>query len=166
MRFEQINKDNTEQYQTLLSLWIPYLREICDDDETANETDEELAKYAKQRVNIQGSRNDLFFELVYQENECIGFAYYAVDLGGIKNLLEPGYGYIMEFYVKPESRRKGYATMMFKHIEEIFTKLHVPKLYLTPESKTGIPFWYQMGFKDSGLTDPDNHMPIYIKNNL
>lgn len=164
LSFEQLLKGNELQYQELIAMWIPYMREIFKDDmDTQNESDADLEKYAYQRVNIQGQRKDMHFELVYLEKEVIGFALYAVDLGGIKGLIEPGYGYIMEYYIIPSKRRKGYGMELYQHLVEVFKSHKVKYLYLTPDNTLGIHFWSQMGFLDSGKIDPDNKMPIYIK---
>lgn len=164
LQYEQILPGNERQYQELISLWVPYMREIFkDDEETQNESDADLEKYALQRVNIQGKRNDMHFELVYLEKEVIGFAFYAVDLGGIKGIIKPGYGYIMEYYIIPSKRRNGYATELYRHVADTFKHHNIEQLYLTPDSTTGIPFWSKMGFSDSGKIDPDNKISIYIK---
>lgn len=164
LKYEQILVGNDRQYQELISMWIPYMREIFkDDQETQNESDLDLEKYALQRINIQGKRNDMHFELVYVDKEVIGFAFYAVDLGGIKGIVEAGYGYIMEYYIIPSRRRSGYATELYQHVFDTFENHKVNYLYLTPDNESGIPFWLKMGFYDSGKVDPDNKMPIYIK---
>lgn len=162
--FEQIIKGNEVQYKELIAMWIPYMREIFKDDmDVQNESDADLERYAYQRVNIQGERKDMHFELVYLGKEVIGFALYAVDLGGIKGLIEPGYGYIMEYYIVPNKRRKGYGMELYQHLVEVFKSHKVKYLYLTPDNTLGIRFWFRMGFLDSGKIDPDNKMPIYIK---
>ncbi|OPJ64397.1 GNAT family N-acetyltransferase [Clostridium oryzae] len=163
--YEQIVTGNMHQYNELISMWIPYMREIYKDDiELINESDITLEKYAKQRVDIQGKRNDMHFELVYTcENILVGFGFCAVDLGGIKGIIDPGYGYIMEYYIVLKMRRRGYATKLFQHVTYLFKKHGVTQMYLTPDSISGIPFWTTVGFKNSEKIDPDNNMPIYEK---
>ena len=164
LRYVQINRDDEKQLKLLLSMWILYEREVNKDEkEMQEDTDNDLEKCARQRVNIQGNRNDMHFEMCFDGDELIGFALFAVDLGGIRGILEGGYGYIMEYYIRKEFRRKGYATKLFIHIVDVFQKHGSKKIYLTPDSISGIPFWNKMGFKDSGKIDPDNKMPIYIK---
>ena len=164
LKYVQINRDDEKQLKLLLSMWIPYMREVNKDDKEMQEDgDDDLEKFAMQRVNIQGNRNDMHFEMCFDGDELIGFALFAVDLGGIKGILEGGYGYIMEYYIRKESRRKGYATKLFIHIVDVFLKHGSEKIYLTPDSIAGVPFWNEMGFTDSGKIDPDNKMPILIK---
>ena len=87
---------------------------------------------------------------------------YAIDLGGIKGILEAGYGYIMEIYIVPDYRRKGMGVQVYKHIEKTLKTDGAEKIYLTPDSVNGVPFWETLGFTDSGNCDPDNKMHIYI----
>ena len=136
MKFLQIQKDNDEQFQQLLSMWIPYFKEIG-----ITESDLVITKYARQRVNIQGKQEDMHFELCFDDSILVGFCFFAVDLGGIKNILPPNLGYIMEFYVLPKYRRQGYGSKMFKHIEKTFLSHGTESMYLTPEEVSGEPFW-------------------------
>jgi len=159
LQFNQIKKDNEEQCQLLLNMWIPYFNEISKNPEGT----EELIKYARQRVNIQGKRDDMHFELCYLNDIIIGFCFYAVDLGGIKNIIDPNYGYIMEFYVLPQYRRKGFGRIIYEHIEKTFSDHGAKYIYLTPEENNGEPFWLSLGFVNCGKIDPDNLMPILIK---
>lgn len=165
LRFEQIEPGNENHRLEALSLWIPYIKEIyVDDPEEMSKKDEELEKELQARIEIQGQQYGMHFELVYSEcNELVGFTFYAVDHGGIEGMLEAGYGYIMEYYICPKHRRKGYAASVFLHVQTMLVRDGVKRLYLTPDSKTGVPFWTAMGFYETGLIDPDNHMPIYIK---
>lgn len=164
LRYKQILPGDERQYKELIAMWIPYMHEVLKEDiEIQNESDDDLARYAQQRINIQGRRNDMHFELVYLEKEVIGFAFYAVDLGGIKGIIEPGYGYIMEYYIVPKKRRRGYATMLYQHLVEVLKEHGTKVAYLTPDTISGVDFWSSIGFLDSGKIDPDNKMPIYIK---
>ncbi|EQB86800.1 GNAT superfamily N-acetyltransferase [Clostridium punense] len=158
IKFIQIDKGNVKQFQQLLNMWIPYFKEIG-----SSESDSMITEYARQRVSIQGSRDDMHFELCFDDSILIGFCFYAVDLGGIKGILPPNMGYIMEFYVLPQYRRQGYGSEMFKHIEKTFLSHCIEAMYLTPDEVNGKPFWCCLGFEDSGKIDPDNHSPIYIK---
>lgn len=158
IKFIQIDKENEKQFQQLLNMWIPYFKEIG-----SSESYSMITEYARQRVNIQGSREDMHFELCFDDSVLIGFCFYAVDLGGIEGILPPNMGYIMEFYVLPQYRRQGYGREMFKHVEKTFLSHCIEAMYLTPDEVNGKPFWCCLGFEDSGKIDPDNHSPIYIK---
>ncbi len=165
MSEKYIQVENSEKYIKLLtSLWISYIREIYEGDiEIQNKTDNEIAGWLIGRINIQGQRDTMHLELIYSDEILVGFAMYAIDLGGIKGIVEAGLGYIMELYILPEYRRKGIASKVFSHMENVLQNQGALQIYLTPDSGSGIPFWKNAGFRDSGKTDPDNKMPIYIK---
>lgn len=157
-------ENNPKDITLLTPLWISYMREIYEGDlEVENAADDEIAGWLIGRVKIQGQRDTMHFELIYSNDALAGFAMYAIDLGGIKGLIDAGYGYIMELYIVPDFRRKGLASKVSAYIENILKSQGAQQIYLTPDSASGVPFWKAIGYRDSGKTDPDNKMPIYIK---
>ena len=165
LTYLQIDKDNEEHFENAKSLWLPFIREVNEHDGTA-ETDEEITDGLNKRISVQGSRPDMHFEIAFLGEEPVGIAMFAIDTGTVYGLLEAGYGTVMGFFIKQEQRRKGFGKEFFRHIEEILKKDGAPKIYLTPDGVTGEPFWRAMGLSDSGKTDPDNKMPIYIKDKI
>lgn len=162
--YKQIYIKDENLLNKLIPVWVQYMREIYSSDiDVQKESDDILINWLIERVNIQGQRNSMHFECVFEDDYLIGFIFYAIDLGGIKGILEAGLGYIMEMYVKPEYRRKKYGTIIYEHAKEMLLKDGAINAYLTPDSNSGIPFWKNIGFTDSGKIDPDNKMPIYIK---
>lgn len=115
------------------------------------------------RIGIQGLRDTMHFELMYCNDECIGICNFAIDLGGIKGLIDQGYGYIMGFYIAKDKRRLGYGREFFQHIENVLREDGANHIYLTPDEVTGLPFWESLGFINSQLIDPDEKLPIFIK---
>jgi GNAT superfamily N-acetyltransferase len=105
----------------------------------------------------------MHFELIFCDDKLIGFANFAIDTGGISGLIEKGYGCVMEFYIIPEFRRKGYGELLYRHIEETLVSDGAQHIYLISDTGAGVPFWGVMGFNDSGKIDPDNGQPILIK---
>ncbi|MCD8119949.1 MAG: GNAT family N-acetyltransferase [Lachnospiraceae bacterium] len=164
LKFSAVKPGNVTKMERLAALWIPYMREIYADDMEFHDTVEELRAGLAKRVRTAAIQKNMYFELAENaEGEAVGFVFYALDRGGISGILPAGYGYIMEVYVAPENRRHGYATEMYRHMRDTFAGIGVRTMYLTPDSHSGVPFWKKMGFRDSGLTDPDNHMPIYVR---
>ena len=165
LRFIQIAKENQDLYNDILPLWLEYFDELRKNDNNEEKpTKDETIHDLNRRINIQGSRSDMHFELLYYDSICIGFANFAIDTGGISRLIEKGYGFVLEYYIAPEFRRKGYGKLFYEHIEEILKNDGTQNVYLTSDTVTGVPFWGAMGFSDSGKIDPDNKLPIYIKN--
>lgn len=162
LRFLQIEKDNTEHFELIRPLWSAFCREVNEHDGVFR-TDDELTDALRKRIGIQGSRPDMHFELALSGEEAVGFAMFAIDLGTVYGLLEKGCGTIMGFYIKPENRRQGLGREMYEHIESTLRSDGAPKIYLTPDSVTGVPFWTALGFANSGKFDPDDKKYIYIR---
>ena len=163
LRFIQLRKDDPELFAMAREVWLPFIQET-DAHDGIEETDEEILNGLEKRIAIQGTRNDMHFELALLGDAVIGIAMFAIDLGTIYGILDaPGYGTVMGFYIKPNHRRKGFGRLFFQHIQAVLKDDGAPKLYVCPDSVTGIPFWLAMGFADSGKRDPDVEMPIYIK---
>lgn len=162
LTYLQIDKSNAEHFEKSKSLWLPFIYEVNEHDGTM-ETEEEITNELRKRISIQGNRPDMHFEIALLDNEPVGIAMFAIDTGTVYGLLEAGYGTVMGFYIMPEHRRKGLGREFYRHIEKILKKDGAPKIYLTPDGITGEPFWRAMGFTYSGKIDPDNKMPIYIK---
>lgn len=162
LKFIQIEKDKIEHYEFAKKLWLPFSREL-DEHEGISETEEEILYDLSRRINIQGSRENMHFELALLGNEPIGIAMFAIDNGTVYGLLESGYDVITGFYISPEYRRNGYGREFFGHIEQTLKADGAPKIYLTPDGVTGKPFWVSLGFENSGKFDLDDKKYIYIK---
>ena len=163
LRFIQLQGGDPELFAMAKEVWLPFIRETNAHD-GIEETDEEIISDLEKRISIQGTRNGMHFELALLGDTVIGIAMFAIDLDTIYGILDaPGYGTVMGFYIKPEHRRRGLGRLFFEHIQTVLEKDGAPKLYVCPDSVTGIPFWLAMGFADSGKRDPDVDMPIYIK---
>lgn len=162
LNFIQIEKGNNHHYELAEKLWIPFSEEL-DEHEGISETREEIIHDLTRRINIQGNRDNMHFELLLKENTPIGIAMFAIDTGTVYGLLESGYGVITGFYIRPEYRMKGFGRKFFEHIENILINDGAPKIYLTPDGVTGEPFWVSLGFENSGKFDPDDKKYIYIK---
>ena len=163
IKYIQICKENQDLYNKILPQWVDYFNNLYWETEDEKPTDDEIIGDLNRRINIQENRANMHFELFFDNDMLIGFSNFAIDTGGISGLIEKGYGTVMEYYIAPEFRRKGYGKIFYKHIEETLKNDGTQNIYLTPDPSTGEPFWVAMGFKDSGKVDPDNNYPIYIK---
>lgn len=153
---------NKRKYNKLLeSIMLPYCREL--DSNVGRETpDATLKKFIASIVSMSEDK-DRFVELCCFGEDLIGFVYGKIDREGHRGYIRPGWGYVMEFYVKPEYRRKGYGKEMYNHLENIFKSNGVSKIWLTADPITGEPFWSAVGFTNSGEKSPENNLYIYEK---
>lgn len=162
LKFVQIHKDNAQQFETASKLWLPFTQELNSHDGKIQDNIQ-IVDGLRKRISIQGLREDMHFELAYSDDEAIGIAMFAIDLGTVYGLLEKGYGTVMGFYIHPNYRRKGFGSEFWTHIEATLRADGASKFYVCPDAVTGVPFWTRLGFTDSGKIDPDEQKPIYIK---
>lgn len=143
-------------FNILLPMWKAYTQEI-------GEIEEDLITETalKKRIQVSEKMERIFFDVIEMEEKVVGFVFCSVD-GGIKGLIPAGYGYIMEFYVLPEYRRQHIAATVVNELCEYFRKQKCPKIYLTP-AESSVEFWEKLRFANSKLSDPDNHLDIYMK---
>ena len=107
IKYTQLNsKSNEEQKQEFERLVLLYGAEL-DTHQNRTTPKEILSKWAKSMITVQGDK-DRHLELCYDGDILIGFLYGKIDHPDHKGYIKVGYGYIMEFYVLPEFRRKGY----------------------------------------------------------
>lgn len=140
---------------------LPYCQEL--DSNVGRETlDATLKKFIASIVSMSEDK-DRFVELCYLGEDLIGFAYGKIDREGHRGYVHPGWGYVMEFYVKSEYRRNGYGRENYKHRENIFKTNGVSNIWLTADPVAGEPFWSAIGFTNSGEKSPENNLYIYEK---
>ena len=152
LKFIQCKKDDKEHRNILLEMMIPYFKEIYTDCEDASEVEvpsyEFIAKFTDDMINMQGP-HDIHFEICYETDDMpIGFYHAKVDHHD-----RPGHGFIMEFYILPEYRRRGYGKIMYQRIETLFAEHGVKQMYLNSNSFTGMPFFESLGFKNADVKE-------------
>lgn len=155
IEYRQIYEHNHDLYQDLLPQWIDYMKWLDEQDDLTTSNDEFIHDLNR-RVKQQGSRNDMHFELCYVDGKFVGFSHYAI-------IKDTDKGYLMEMYISPEYRRKGYGRKFYNHIEQTLKCEGANQISLTTDTDTGMSFWTSVGFCDTGEIDPDNNMSIYIK---
>ena len=124
--------------EKLFPMWKAYMIEIGEKD-----TDEDLRNGLINRLNTQ-SHGNIFFELMWCGYNMVGFVFYSVD-GGIKDVILPGYGYIMEFFITPQWRGKKIGVRCIRKVVEKLKQKGCPKIYLT-SVETSEEFWKKSGF--------------------
>lgn len=129
----------------------------------AEQPPEKTIKRFISSIADMSENTDRFVELCYLDKVLIGFAYGKIDREEHRGYVRPGWGYVMEFYVKPEYRRNGYGKEIYKHLENTFKSNGVSNIWLTADPITGEPFWNAVGFTNSGERSPENNLYIYEK---
>jgi len=161
LTFVKICDNSSENCEIFKSLMLLYAKEL-DKHQNRQTTKEFLLKWIDGIIKIQGDA-DRHLELCYDDKTLIGFLYGNIDHPEHKGFIKPGYGYIMEFYVLHQHRRKGYGKEMFLHLEKLFESDGAQRMYLTADPVTGKPFWEQLGFIATGEISHENKLQIYEK---
>lgn len=158
IKLDPQNKMHCVEFLTLVRL---YAKEL--DSHTGRTTPDELiAKWTDSIIKMQGE-SDRHLKLCYDSKILIGFLYGKIDKPEHKGYKKIGYGYIMEFFVLPQHRLKGYGREMFYHLEKLFAKGGAKCMYLTADGVTGKPFWTSLGFIATGEISLENSQEIYEK---
>ena len=153
---------NKRKYNKILeNIMLPYCQEL--DRNVGRETPEETLKRFIASIASMSEDKDRFVELCYLGKDLIGFAYGKIDRERHRGYVRPGWGYVMEFYVKPEHRRNGYGKKIYKHLENILKSNGVSNIWLTADPVTGEPFWSAVGFTNSGEKSLENNLYICEK---
>lgn len=161
IKYVQLFADNAEKCKVFESLMYEYIDEMNEHSERPLPK-EFQQKWINSIIAMQGP-TDRHLELCYVENTPIGFLYGKIDHEDHKGFIKPGYGYIMEFYVKPNYRRNGYGKIMFNRMERLFLADGAKMMYLTADPVTGKPFWEAIGFSNINEKSPENQLYIYEK---
>ena len=161
INFVRLTADHPRQHSIFEALMYDYI------DEMNLHSHRPLPKQFQKKwidsiIAMQGPQ-DRYLELCCVADTPIGFLYGKVDHEDHKGFIKPGWGYIMEFYVAPEYRRKGFGKQMFHRLEELFRHDGVNMMYLTADPVTGKPFWEAMGFVSTGEVSPQNNLLIIEK---
>ena len=162
LKFVQLNAENHEDCENFRALMQLYVHELGEHD-GEQLSPEFLQKWIASIIRMQGD-SDRHLELCCDGETLIGFLYGKVDHPHHKGFIKPGYGYIMEFFVLPEHRRKGLGRKMYQHLEALFRRDGAQRMHLTADPVTGKPFWTAMGFTSIGENSPENGQEIFEKN--
>ena len=161
IKYVKVTADNEDLCKAFKALMVTYIGELDAHSDTPLPM-EFLPKWIDSIIAMLGPQ-DRHLELCYIGEDLIGFLYGKVDHADHKGFIKVGFGYIMEFYVCPQYRRRGYGRRMFLHMEQLFRKDSAKRMYLTADPITGKPFWEAMGFASTGERSPENKLDIYEK---
>ena len=89
--------------------------------------------------------------------EFIGFTHMKVDKTD-----RPGWGWMMEFYIRPEHRRRGHGRRLYEGCEEILVNRGIRDLWLTSNPEA-IPFWEAVGYSLTGEKAEFNDYQVMVK---
>lgn len=160
MRYINLDNTNNEQIVMFQELLREYFEEL-DNHKNSCTSKDIVDKYALSMISKLNE--DRILKIVVDENKFIGFCYAKIDREADKGLVYPGWGYIMEFFVKKEYRRKRIGKQLLKECENFFAYKCAKKAWLTSDEVTGVPFWKACGYEDSKEISNENKLKIFTK---
>jgi len=86
--------------------------------------------------------------------EHIGFSLFMIDRHE-----RPGWGFIMEFYIIPRQRKKGFGRKCCALVNEILGNQGVETVWLASDSKAE-GFWRSCGFRETSEFERDQKIMI------
>ena len=159
--FVSLSDCDAEAVETFKAMLFDYIAET---DEHINRAPNE--EFREQCFNcllaLRGEEN-CHIEMCLVDGAAVGFFFGVIANEDDNFFLKNGCGYIREFYVRPEYRRRKYGKLMLRRLEELLTGDGADTIYLTAEPVTGKPFWEAMGYKNTGEKLPENQFDIYNK---
>lgn len=147
IEYVKISRGNPSSCTDFMNLGYEYMKEVAPDKSL-----ETHDKFLNSVLNRQNEKERWLIGLKVNNN-MIGFAHFKVD-----RIERVGWGYILEFYLTPDFRRKGLGRKLYSSIRKEFNTYNIKDIWLTADKENGEPFWFSLGFVDTGETE--NEMKI------
>ncbi|ERI91065.1 acetyltransferase, GNAT family [Clostridiales bacterium oral taxon 876 str. F0540] len=142
VEYVRVSRKNPELCAEFLNLGYEYMKEVASDWST-----EMHNKFLNSILNHQTEDERWLIGLKINDS-MVGFSHFKIDRSE-----RIGWGYIMEFYIMPDFRRKGLGRKLYSLIREEFATYEIKDIWLTANKVNGEPFWFSLGFLDSGETE-------------
>ena len=156
--FYGVTEERKQDFHKLMQI---YSKEL-DENQNRN-TDEKILSKWTDSIIAKQYENGRCLKLCCHDNKLIGFLYGKIDMPEDMGYKKIGFGYVVEFFVQPEYRRKGYGKEMFCCLESFFRENGVKRMYLTADPVTGKPFWEALDFIRTEEISPENNLSVYEK---
>lgn len=158
LNFITVTDENHAEFHRLMQM---YANEL--DKHQKRRTDPEMLRKWTERIIENQYAPARCLRLCTLKSDIICFLYGRIDLPEDKGYKKLGFGYVMEFFVLPKYRKKGFGKQMYQYMEVFFISKNISQLYLTADPISGKPFWEKMGFVATGEISPNNKQEIYEK---
>ncbi len=143
-----------ERTADFAALFLPYFLEITQNDPEPLPTPvitDRLLPF----VLGQWEKEIIRIDLCLAEDAPAGFVLYQIDAPESDWCKRPGWGFIREFYIVPQQRRKGCGRALVAHAVDALREAGAKRLYLTSDSAAA--FWMRCGFTDEGAAADGTH---------
>lgn len=142
-----------EYYDTWADLFCTYfesdLQTICEHDILMSK----LCPF----ILGQWQKGIIHIRLAVEDSKLLGFSIYQIDTKESDWCKRPGWGFIREFCVAKEHRRRGIGRMLAADSEKQLAQMGAENIYLT--SMDAVEFWRKCGYSDTKeLCSNDNYI--------
>lgn len=142
VEYVRVKKDNPSNCTDFMNLGYEYMKEVAPDKSL-----EVHNKFLNSILNRQNEKERWLIG-VKINNNMVGFAHFKIDKSE-----RVGWGYILEFYIIPDFRRKGLGRKLYSFIRQELTCCEIENIWLTAGKLDGEPFWFSLGFVDTEETE-------------
>ena len=142
VEYVRINRENPISCTNFMNLGYEYMKEVVPDESL-----EVYSKFLNSILNRQNEKERWLIGIKIN-NTMIGFAHFKIDKSE-----RIGWGYILEFYIASNFRRRGIGKRLYNFIRQEFTSYQVKDIWLTADKINGEPFWFSLGFIDTEETE-------------
>lgn len=162
LSFTNVTKENVSHYKNFRKIFVKYkIKTLRNHGESpcGKKTFYNLFDTIVSKTTDNGSD---FFIVMQSDRDIVGFA--MISVASIDIIDIPySYGTVNDFYIFPKHRRKGYGSILNRHIESIFSENGTNTVLLKPDPVSGIDFWKAMGYRDTGIHQGWGKHFVYIK---
>lgn len=144
--FHKVTRNTPSLVEVFMELGKDYMHQTAED---------EREKFLQSMIDLQGQPSRWLL-LYKNDDEYVGFAH--IRYGGDR----PGWGWMLEFYIKPEYRRRGFGTLFYYKCESILREKNASSFWLTT-NPDAVGFWESVGYKGTGVIADFNEYEIMEK---
>ena len=126
------------------------------EDYMSSEPPELRGRFLRSVVDLQVEAERWLY-LLRVDAGFIGFVHMKVDTTD-----RPSWGWMLEFYIKPEYRRRGHGKGLYERSERTLVDKGVKDIWLTSNNEA-LPFWRVVGYIETGEKAHINNYPVMIK---
>jgi GNAT superfamily N-acetyltransferase len=144
IEYVRISRENPNRCTDFMNVGYAYMKETA-----ADRSLEVHSKFLNSVLNRQNEK-ERWLIAVKVNAAMIGFAHFKIDRSE-----RIGWGYILEFYIIPSFRKQGFGRRLYGYIKQEFNNFQINDIWLTADQVNGEPFWFSMGFRDTGKTEND-----------
>lgn len=142
IEYVRVNRENPNHCADFMNLGYAYMKEVA-----PNKSLEVHDKFLNSILNRQNEKERWLIALKVNAS-MVGFAHFKIDRNE-----RIGWGYILEFYISPTFRRNGLGRTLYSYIKQEFIDCGMKEIWLTADKTNGEPFWFSVGFRDTGKTE-------------